>query len=139
MCPRRVRSRAATGRLIPPAGTKESLSPLLRTALSAIPLTAVTRGTQSLLDAAAPALKEAISLHSPKKRRLFAPVNRDVLSCARTHRCMRLRRLPGPQLFLLTGLPPVASRGPIPVRATRDAPLITIGDLHRLAAVSDDR
>src|SRR5688572_8693144 len=122
MRPRRVRSRAATGRLVPPAGTTERLSPLLRTALRAILLTAVTRGTQSLLDAAAPALKEAISLHSPKKRRLFAPVNRYVLSCTRTHRCMRLRRLPGPQLFLLTGLPPVASRGPIPVRAAQRAP-----------------
>jgi hypothetical protein len=74
-----------------------------------------------------------------EKRRLFAPVTRYMLSCTRTHRCMRLRRQPGPQLFLLTGLPPVASRGPIPIRAAQEAPLITIGDLHRLAALSDDR
>lgn len=41
-----------------------------------------------------------------EKRRSFAPVNRYVLFFIRTHRCMRLRRLPGPQLFLVTGYHP---------------------------------
>lgn len=66
MSPRRVRSRAATRRLIAPSRAKQRFTSLRNTTLITVLLTALTRSAQPLLDSAAPALKEAISLHSPK-------------------------------------------------------------------------